>query len=197
MANFITAYRITKANEGGYHNATGVNSADRGGETFKGIARKIHPHWQGWVKIDNLKSSPGFPESALNNPEINRLVLDFYKNLFWNTLRLDDLEHQPSANEMFDTAVNMGTGVAARFLQRSINYLNRNQTSYRNLNVDGIIGPVTLGTFNRLNSEDKRHVFNIMNILQGSRYINIIDSDPSQEIFIRGWLERVELMRRT
>lgn len=197
MANFITSYRITKANEGGYHNATGANSADRGGETFKGIARKIHPSWGGWVMIDDLKSKPNFPNTALNDPEINKLVLSFYKNLFWNPLKLDDIEHQGVANEMFDTAVNMGTGVASRFFQRSINYLNRNQTNFKNLNVDGVIGPVTLSTFNRLSSEDKRHVFNLLNILQGARYINIIDSDPSQEVFIRGWLERVELMRRT
>jgi lysozyme family protein len=196
MAIFITAYRITKENEGGYHNSTGDNAADRGGETFKGIARNIHPSWRGWSKVDAFKSKPGFPDNALNNAEINSDVLWFYKLNFWDPMRLDELNDQAIANDLFDTGVNMGASVPARFLQRAINYLNRNERDYRDISVDGRIGDVTLGLVNRMSQNDRRHVFNLINILQGARYIEIIERNPTQEVFIRGWLERVELMKR-
>ena len=44
MANFKIAHEKTAANEGGYAN----NHADVGKETYRGIARKLHPKWQGW-----------------------------------------------------------------------------------------------------------------------------------------------------
>ena len=37
----------------------GLVEHDRGGETFSGIARKFHPHWEGWELVDkgDIKSS--------------------------------------------------------------------------------------------------------------------------------------------
>lgn len=123
------------------------------------------------------------------------MVLDFYKKAFWDINSLDEIEFQPIANEMFDTGVNMGTGTAAEFLQRAINYLNRNQTNYRNISVDGDVGPVTLGMVNSLSKKDSMDLFNILNIIQGCKYLGIIDRDETQEVFLRGWLDRVELMK--
>jgi lysozyme family protein len=195
MADFRISYKITKNIEGGYHNGQGDNAHDKGGETFKGIARKFWPNWPGWTLIDALKSSSGFPGTALESNEIQELVLAFYKKEFWDVNNLDQVRSQAIANEVFDTGVNMGTRIAAIFLQRSVNYLNRDQRNFRNISIDGAIGPISLTTVNRLNQVDTRHLFNLMNILQGSRYIDIIDRDTTQEVFIRGWLERVEQMR--
>jgi len=197
MATFITAYRITKEHEGGYHNASGVNSNDLGGETFKGIARRPHPNWSGWTDVDRFKTMSGFPNNALNDPALNLKVLEFYKKNFWDVYNLDNFHDQGVANEMFDTGVNMGTGVAARFLQRSLNMLNRQATLFPDLTVDGVIGPVTISRFNGLSGADRRACFNLMNVLQGARYVEITERNPTQEVFIRGWLERVELMRRS
>lgn len=195
MADFNIAYRITKENEGGYHNGGGVNSSDLGGETFKGIARRIHPLWPGWFFVDQAKRTSGFPMSALRDELINKMVLEFYKKMFWDVNRLDDLISQPIANELFDTGVNMGTGVASRFLQQGVNYLNRNQKGFRDLVVDGKIGNMTLATVNSLSTLDSKYLFNLLNIMQGARYLEIMDRNPSQEDFIRGWLQRVEIMR--
>jgi lysozyme family protein len=195
MADFRISYAITKRIEGGYHNGQGDNSHDRGGETFKGIARLRHPEWNGWSIVDRMKGQAGFPNNALNNSELQGLVWDFYKRGFWDVNRLDDLKSQAIANEVFDTGVNMGERIAATFLQRAVNYLNRGQRNFNDLKVDGNIGNVTLGTVNSLSQADTLHLFNLMNILQGSRYIEIMDRNESQEVFIRGWLERVELMK--
>lgn len=194
-AEFLPAYNITRQNEGGYHNATGVNSADRGGETFKGIARKAWPGWLGWKIIDAMKIGPGFPQVALEDETLSKLVRGFYQRHFWDINRLTEISNQAIANELFDTGVNVGSVTAARWLQRACNYLNRNQRSWPNLKVDGMIGPITLSRVNALSAVDQRHLFDVLNIMQGMHYLNIIDRDPSQEVFLRGWISRVELIR--
>lgn len=195
MEDFNIAYDITRKTEGGWHNASGINSADKGGETFKGIARKFWPTWKGWVIIDALKQKPGFPGTAVADPTLNQLVREFFKLNFWDPLRLSQIKSQAIKNELFDTAVNTGINPAGRMLQRSLNYLNRNQKNWKDIEVDGKIGPQTLLTLAGMSESDQRHVFNLLNILQGAHYVGILDRDRGQEEFIRGWLDRVEIMR--
>lgn len=194
-AQFHIAYAITREHEGGYHNATGVNAADRGGETYKGIARVHWKGWLGWKIIDAMKAGPGFPEVALQDETLDRLVRDFYKRHFWDINRLDEFNNQAIANELFDSGVNVGSSMAARWLQRACNYLNRNGRSWKELKVDGRVGPVTLATVNSLSERDQKHLFDVINVLQGMHYINLIEMDSTQEVFLRGWINRVELMR--
>lgn len=52
--NFLKSYDILIKHEGGYVN----DPDDKGGETYKGIARKFNPDWKGWKIID--KSSNFF-----------------------------------------------------------------------------------------------------------------------------------------
>jgi lysozyme family protein len=195
MVEFDISYSITRRNEGGWHGATGANSADRGGETFKGIARRIWPNWEGWKLVDMYKEFKDFPRNAVNDPDLAQLVRRFYKREFWDANRLGDLRSQPIANEMFDTGVNVGVRQSALWLQRSVNLLNRAQTSWQNISDDGVIGPQTLRTVNFLNREDSVALFNLLNVMQGAHYVNLARQDPSQEHFVRGWLQRVELMR--
>lgn len=57
MANFDEAYKRTNGFEGGYVN----DKSDLGGETYKGVARKIHKNWAGWAIVDSYKGKSGFP----------------------------------------------------------------------------------------------------------------------------------------
>ncbi|WP_446039228.1 putative peptidoglycan-binding domain-containing protein [Streptomyces sp. SID1121] len=54
---------------------------------------------------------------------------------------------KPIALKLFDVAVNMGGGTAAKFLQRVLNVLNRRQADYPDMTVDGAIGPKTVSAF--------------------------------------------------
>jgi lysozyme family protein len=117
------------------------------------------------------------------------LVQAFYKKHFWDVNRLDQVSNQSIANEMFDTGVNCGIVVAANFLQRSLNLLNRNGKNYPDLIVDGKIGPVTLGVLNRHPSP--KNILKCLNGFQFHWYVLICERDKSQEEFFNGWLERV------
>jgi lysozyme family protein len=196
MADFNISYEITRKIEGGWHSGAGINKHDLGGETFKGIARVHFPNWEGWKIVDSMKKQTNFPRIAETDPRLNILVRAFFKTNFWDPIRLDSIKSQAVADEAFDTGVNMGIGIAARFMQRGVNLLNRNERSWKNLTVDGAIGPKTIETINNLSIVDTRHLFNSLNMLQGARYLDIIEKNPTQEENWRGWLERVELMKK-
>lgn len=191
---FDDAYNVTHANEGGYHGGAGVNRADRGGETFKGIARRKWPLWPGWDKVERLKRLPGFPETALADKAVDVDVRTFYRISFWDPLHLSEIDDRAIALELYDTGVNQGTGAAARYLQEALNILNRSNELGADIREDGDVGSNTIGRFRKLPLKDRKKLFNLLNILQGAFYIELAKRDKSQRAFIRGWLARVETL---
>lgn len=185
MANFDEAFDQTMGNEGGYTN----DPDDAGGETYRGIARNYHPSWSGWNIIDDTKPN-------IDDDEMDQYVREFYKANFWDRLRLDEFEDQDIANEMFDTAVNMGVGRAGKFLQECLNYLNRNESLFNDLVVDGMVGPATLSALNEIMSHNDEDTLIVMlNVCQGRHYMEYMKKSPTQEKFARGWFSRVEIYK--
>lgn len=188
MAEFNDAYTITSAHEGGYVK----DPVDRGGETYRGIARVHHPQWSGWKRIDAQRGKTGFPNSLDRDRALQNNVKTFYKRAYWDRFNGDELPDQLLANEMYDTAVNMGVRRAVRFLQSSLNLLNRDQRDYQDLIVDGWFGDKTLRALQTLLKNDRSSdaLVKMMNIQQGARYVEIMAGDSSQERFARGWIKR-------
>lgn len=190
MANYINAYNITLKHEGGYVN----DPDDNGGETYRGIARKFFPNWIGWAQIDKLKSEG----KKLNSEEVRAIleypVQNFYKQNFWDVISGDLIKDQLIAEELFDTGVNQGIATAVKYLQEALNLLNRNQVNYKDITVDGKFGPATLGALNGF--AEGKILYNLINILQGERYIEICRKNPVQEKFMRGWLSRVTITKQ-
>lgn len=181
MADFKVAYAVIARIEGGYVN----HPNDRGGETWAGIARKMHPKWEGWAIIDSLKARKDFPSCLEGNTRLKVLKEGFYKSGFWDTLRLDDVVDANIAKKLFDISVNCGYKTAAKFLQKSLNLLNNRQRLYPDVEVDGQVGKFTLSALNNHPRPD--NVFKALNVLQGSLYLQLGESDESQEAFMNGW----------
>lgn len=188
MAEFSEAYKLTSAHEGGYVH----DPVDRGGETYRGIARVHHPDWPGWRRIDTARRKSGFPRSLNSDAALQKAVKAFYKRAYWDRFSGDEIADQALANELYDTGVNMGVRRAVRFLQSSLNLLNRNQKDYQDLVVDGWFGAKTLETTSTLLRKDRGSdaLVKMMNIQQGARYVEIMAGDSSQERFARGWIKR-------
>lgn len=175
MDAFQKALGITLGHEGIYSD----DPYDTGGKTKWGIT-------------ENVARIHGYDGRMCDLPL--ETAQEIYRVDYWRKNRLDEVAKydETIAIEMFDTGVNMGTLVAAYFLQRAINCLNRNQTTFDDLEVDGIIGSKTIEVLSKLNKQnEKRSVFKMLNALQGARYIEICENDPTKERFIRGWLQRV------
>lgn len=180
MADFRIAYGLLKSLEGGYVN----HPKDNGGETYKGIARNSWPNWSGWRLIDSAKNSGGsFPANLMGNTALESLVEQFYRTEFWNRFRGDEIRPQGIANEMLEVCVNFGLSVGVRFFQGASNIVS----SIR-VEEDGIFGGATLAALNRVT--DALHFLQVVNALTAERYLRIVRNDPSQRVFLKGWLAR-------
>ncbi len=194
MADFATAYAPLRQYEGGYSN----NAADRGGETYAGIARNFFPGWAGWPIIDRWKRSVGTRASALNKalstvPELRTLVEDWYRAEWWDKLGLATLP-QALANEIFEQAVNLGKGGAGKKVQTVCNAFNHKGGSslFPDLKVDGAIGPKTLSALRSIlaHRADEDALVHALNCMQGAHYLELAAKKPSQRQFTVGWMKR-------
>ena len=191
--NFLNAYDNLIGHEGGYAN----NSADIGGETYKGISRRYNSDWSGWNIIDNLKPSNFNPQNKehkkqLNqelsqNEELQTLVKEFYYENYWKKFRGDDLPYE-IAEELLEQSVIRGTWkTAGKTLQEALNLLNRNGKLFPDLVVDGIVGPKTLQAVNLVN---KRRLLTVLNGLEFCAFKESMERRPLNEIFV-GWFDRI------
>ena len=193
MADFEAAYHITLGHEGGYTK----DPVDRGGETYRGIARRYHPSWRGWTIVDNYKTKPNFPQNLNSDENLNKMVKEFYKANYWDVNLLDEFPSQVIAEEVYDTGVNMHPRRAAKFLQIGLNVLNKNAGVYKDISVDGKVGTETLTALNAyLEYRGEEYLYKVLNILQGHHYITYMLEDQAQERFAYGWLNRVDFLKK-
>ncbi len=194
MAEFIKAFGISMLHEGGFAN----DPDDKGGMTYKGIARKFHPKWEGWKIIDLVlqKKLQNINLALKNDQKLQELVSKFYLDNFWNPLCLEQMP-QAIANELFDTGINMGTNKAGEYLQDALNLLNK-WNPY--LKVDGKIGSATINALKVYYSrrpdyiEERDHTITLLKVLNGlqfMRYYEIVKRDSNQLKFFYGWLNRI------
>lgn len=158
--------------EGGYVN----DSADGGGATNYGITEKT-------ARANGYKG------------DMRNLPLATAKQIYRNEyLVKPGFADFPSdvASELFDTGVNMGPAKATEFLQRATNALNGS-----GLTVDGKMGPATKAAVNsylKSRSNASSIMVKALNCLQGARYIEIVEKNPSQRRFVNGWIsQRISL----
>ena len=149
------------------------------GLTFMGIYEAAHPNWVGWERIYNVLDQYQDMKKAsvsLYNSNIIELVKVFYKDQFWDKLRLDEVEYEIVCKEMFLFAVNAGLKIAIKTAQRVLG-----------ITADGIIGPQTLKALNNFNPED----FDVMYDEYEIRYYEeIIARNPKFKIYAKGWRNR-------
>jgi lysozyme family protein len=189
---FDNVFNLVMNHEGYYSN----DPVDRGGETYRGISRKHHPNWNGWLIIDELKNDENFYQLLKSSDVLEESVKSFYKDHYWNRFWGDDVTDYFIALELFDISVNMGVARAVEFLQITLNKLNRNGTLYDDIAEDGIFGPKTLRAIKiYLETDNSDLLVKIMNTLQGYHYIQLMTKSPDQEKFVRGWFKRVNFSR--
>ena len=177
---------VIKEHEGGYVN----DPDDPGGETYMGVARAHWPSWGGWHIIDEYKLADGI-DILDQDGRLQSYVKEFYYDHFWSVMKLDQVTFD-LARVMFDLGVNAGIKRASKSFQMALNILNREQTLYRDIGVDGAIGPNTIGCYQSLPKSDIKYMIKLIKGMQLCHYIDITKKNKTFEKYIRGWMNRVE-----
>ena len=55
---------------------------------------------------------------VITTPELEKLKLDLYRSNYWNPVWGDKINKQEVANDMYDTAVNMGPATSIKLSER-------------------------------------------------------------------------------
>lgn len=170
--------------EAGYVN----HPDDKGGPTNFGItqttAREYKHLWSKYSWDGNMRTLP------LN------LALEIYDLGWWKAMKLDEVfSLSPDlAERMFDFGINAGRANAGKALQRVLNVLNKKGTLYKDISVDGSIGPGTISALTACIKSSKETVLNLelaMFGMQTYHYIDISEKREDNESFTNGWLNRV------
>jgi lysozyme family protein len=135
--------------------------ADKGGPTNFGLSQRQYP---------TLKMRSLTREKAI----------EIYRRDYWRP-EYEQIRNQVVANKVFDIAVNTGERNAALMLQRACG-----DCGYP-VEVDGIIGPLTIKAANQAEPFD---LLQALRARSASHYQDIAANDPTQKVFLRGWLSR-------
>jgi len=180
MADFREAYEVLMRLEfSDEENALHVNQGEDG-LTYKGIYQKAHPLRGGWKILRSiLEMTQNIKEAsrkAYHTINLETLVHVFYKNRFWKKMKLDEITSQKIANDLFVFGVNAGHKNAIKKAQKIVG-----------VNIDGIIGPITIRALNRFPEE----LFDIrFDEEEIEYYKEIVKRKPYMERYVKGWENR-------
>lgn len=172
MADFNNAFNKVIQHEGGYVN----DPSDPGGETYKGVARKIFTKWDGWLLVDTAKRQSGFPANLEQNADLQQRVKNFYELNFWDKVNGDKITNQTIAESIFDFAVNAGVSTSASLAQMVIGQ-----------KTDGVLGE---NSITDLNSFEEEHFLASFTLAKIARYIHIVKKRPESRKYFFGWVCR-------
>ena len=151
--------------EGGYTN----DENDRGGATNFGITHYDAKKYLGYTgDMRNFKKSD---------------AEKIYEKVYYRGNHIDKITDDRVALSIFDWTVNSG-GKGIKKAQIVANKFGAN------LVIDGIVGNKTLEAINAI---DPKMFLNEYHEMQRSFYKNLAARDSSQEVFLKGWLNRVEI----
>ena len=157
LSNWPAALALVLKSEGGFVN----HKFDPGGMTNLGVTRNV---WRDWVKRDVDEA-----EMRSLTPE---LVTPLYKARYWDACKCDDLPRGVDYC-VFDAAVNMGSGRAAKLLQAALG-----------VTADGAIGRATIAA---ATAADPVELLEAFSLGKEAFYQSL----PTFATFGKGWLNRV------
>ena len=180
MKNFTNAfYTLMSLEFNSPKNALHKNPNEKG-LTFMGIYEAAHPNWQGWGQVRAAINAYSDLERAsvvlCNDDTLIEKVKIFYKKEFWDKMRLDEVDSELKACELFVFGVNVDTVPAVRVLQRLLGVV-----------VDGIMGAQTLKA---LNNYDERAFDVDFDRAEIAYYRNLVRKNPRLGVYEQGWENR-------
>lgn len=168
MTLFGRCIKVVLKNEGGYV----WHPQDPGGETKYGITKKA------------------FPDEDIKNLTKVRARELYYKR-YWQPMNLEGINSEPLVLQIFDFGVN--AGFPPHSCRRSIRLI---QGIVGAVPIDGICGPITKGRINSFTPIEKDSgTYTALDMFKEGRkhyYIDLANRKPELNVFLNGWLNRIE-----
>lgn len=165
--SFAASLAFVLEREGGFVN----DPADRGGATKYGITRATLARARGKpVSAEDVR--------ALRITEAARI----YELNYWSASGCPGINDERLALCVFDAAVNHGPAKAIKLLQKALG-----------ITEDGVFGPLTLKA---VHVSDPRRVVADYLELRAAFFRRIVENDPTQLKFLKGWLARCRHIAR-
>lgn len=186
--NFSIAHKFTAKWEGGESD----HPDDGGGLTKYGVSLKFLGGLSGTQSNRDVLERMGI-RLPITRQVIYDLTRDQAASLFrwqfWDKLKLGLIPLRPAV-VLYDAAVNSGPAQSVKLAQRGYNSC----VAYgQPLVVDGIMGPATRAAM-QLADTDK--ALSAMLDAREAFFQAIVANNPSQQVFLRGWINRVDDLRR-
>lgn len=153
--------------------------------------RKVIAH-EGGAKITDNPLDPGgltkFGISKRSYPKVDIRNLTetdaiaIYKRDFWDMVGGDLIKSYGAAFAIFDQAVNRGVSTSIKQAQKVLG-----------ITADGKMGATTIRSLNSFNDKDFVKLFANESRLA---YQKIVAGNPSQQVFLKGWLNRVASLEK-
>ena len=171
MAQFSAYLPLLDKVEGGYQklasDSGNYNSLGQLVGTNYGISAKTYEAWIGYPPTESdMRAMP------------KNVAIDIFYNWYWIKMKGDSFKNQSVANIIIDHAVNAGVRTATKLLQKVLN-----ESFYKNIAVDGIIGNQTISATNSVNQEQLHEVIK----LEREAYYKSIGGT-----FLTAWLNRLK-----
>ncbi len=173
MANFDSAIAKVLVAEGGYQ----AWKADKGNYNKKGELVGTKYGISAEAYEDYYKKTA--TKTAMQNLT-KEAAKEIYKKKYWNRMKGDDISSQNVADVFLDGVVNHGKGV--HLIQQVLK-----------VTPDGAVGPITLKAINE--SDPNKLVTAYLDRRKGY-YHELVKADASQKEFLKGWLKRLEDVKK-
>lgn len=169
---FARALDIVLKHEGGFVD----HPRDRGRATNRGVTQATY---------DAFRSGKKLPPASVKDISSDEIA-EIYRTGYWAPARCHEMPGEAIAIALFDAAVNHGVQPALKMLQQA--------SGAPELAVDGLWGEGTRKLVLKAAADlpglvrtflDKRETF----------YRRLVELNPSQSVFLKGWLKRVDELR--
>lgn len=172
---FRAAVEVVLGHEGGFVD----HPADPGGATNWGISLRF-------LRSQGYDVGDVDCDGDIDAEDVRKLTreqaIEFYRKYWWDQYRYERINDQTIAIKVFDLAVNMGSGNAHKVLQRALHTVGM-----RYVEVDGVIGPQTIGAVNQANPAA---LLAAIRLEAAAFYRERVASNRKLAPFERGWLNR-------
>lgn len=170
MANFDILFPIVLRVEGGFSN----DPDDTGGATCKGVTFEEFKKW----RTSHAMPSPTTADLRnITDAEAKAI----YKTKYWDRWRADEIDSQKVANIVVDWVINSGSHGITK------------PQAILGVKADGVVGAKTLAAVNNANADD---LFERVYNARVAFYKSIVARKPSQKKFLRGWLNRLQTIKK-